>query len=124
MYKQGHFGLGLLSTSLFALTVAELGYLTWVPLIALAGIAGGLLPDIDNKPVIPFQPPRLDPHCPIWISRQWNRHQSVACRVLQHTADTFCDPYCTPSRLDIRIRPPGRYTVPLLSRRYLLASVW
>ena len=55
MYKQGHFGLGLLSTSLFALTIAELGYLTWVPLIALAGIAGGMLPDIDNKPLIPFK---------------------------------------------------------------------
>jgi len=55
MYKEGHFGLGLLTTSVFALITAELGYLNWIPLIALAGIAGGLLPDIDNKPVVPFK---------------------------------------------------------------------
>jgi membrane-bound metal-dependent hydrolase YbcI (DUF457 family) len=55
MYRQGHFGLGLLSTSVFALLAAELGAFDWVPLIAFAGISGGLLPDIDNKQIIPCQ---------------------------------------------------------------------
>jgi membrane-bound metal-dependent hydrolase YbcI (DUF457 family) len=53
MYKEGHFGLGLLASSFFAIPAIGVGNPVWGVLIALAGIAGGLLPDIDNKPLIP-----------------------------------------------------------------------
>lgn len=55
MHKQGHFGLGLLSTSVLALLLLEGGFTLWAPFVGLAGIAGGLIPDIDNKPVVPFR---------------------------------------------------------------------
>jgi len=55
MHKQGHFGLALLSTSVLALLLLEGGQFLWAPLVGLAGIAGGLAPDIDNKPIVPFK---------------------------------------------------------------------
>ncbi|RLM94350.1 metal-dependent hydrolase [Haloarcula sp. Atlit-7R] len=55
MHKQGHFGLGLLSTSVLTLLLLEGGFFLWAPLIGLAGIAGGLTPDIDNKQIVPFK---------------------------------------------------------------------
>lgn len=54
MYKEGHFGLGLLASAPFAFIALELGYPLWGGLIALAGIAGAMVPDIDNKPIVPF----------------------------------------------------------------------
>ncbi|EMA17299.1 metal-dependent hydrolase [Haloarcula marismortui] len=54
MHKPGHFGLSLLATSLLVLIVVDLGYPHWGILIAAAGTAGGNLPDIDNKPLVPF----------------------------------------------------------------------
>lgn len=55
MYKEGHFGLGLLASSFIAIIALGVGKPTWGVLVGLAGIAGGLLPDIDNKPLVPFK---------------------------------------------------------------------
>jgi inner membrane protein len=55
MHKPGHFGLSLLATSFLVLIVVDVGYPHWGVLIAAAGTAAGNLPDIDNKPLIPFR---------------------------------------------------------------------
>jgi len=55
MHKPGHFGLSLLATSFLVLLTVDLGYPHWGILIAAAGTAAGNLPDIDNKPIVPFK---------------------------------------------------------------------